>query len=40
MDDAPNLMSKDSRREWETAFSNSVVAPVLTVCGVWYFFYQ
>ena len=38
MDDAPDLMSKDSRTEWETAFSNSVVAPVLKVCGVWYFF--
>ncbi|CAH3189324.1 unnamed protein product [Porites lobata] len=27
---APDLRSKDSRRKWETAFSNSVVAPVLT----------
>ena len=31
---APDLRSQDSRREWETAFSNSVVAPVLTVCGL------
>ena len=29
---APNLTTKDSRRDWETAFNTSVVAPVLTVC--------
>ena len=32
---APHWRSKDSRREWETAFSNSVVAPVLTVCELY-----
>ena len=32
----PDMRSKDSRREWETAFSNSVVAPVLTVCGLYF----
>ena len=32
IDVAPNLMSKDSRREWEAMFNTSVVTPVLTVC--------
>ena len=35
MNVAPDLRSKDSRREWEKAFSNSVVAPVLTVCRLY-----
>ena len=29
---APNLTSKESRKDWETAFSSSVVGPTLTVC--------
>jgi len=29
---APNLTSKESRKDWETAFSSSVVTPTLTVC--------
>lgn len=32
IDVAPDLMSKDSRREWEAMFNTSVVTPVLTVC--------
>ena len=32
IDVAPNLISKDSRREWEAMFNTSVVTPVLTVC--------
>ena len=31
MNVAPNLMTKDFRKEWETAFSATVVTPVLTV---------
>ena len=29
---APNLTSKESRKDWEMAFSSSVVTPTLTVC--------
>ena len=29
---APNLTSKQSRKDWEMAFSTSVVTPTLTVC--------
>ena len=29
---APNLTSKESRKEWEMAFSSSVVTLTLTVC--------
>ena len=29
---APNLTSRESRKDWEMAFSSSVVTPTLTVC--------
>ena len=29
---SPNLTSKELRKDWETAFSSSVVTPTLTVC--------
>lgn len=31
---AYDLKSKESRRNWETAFNASVVTPVLTVCPI------
>ena len=29
---APNLTSRESRKDWETAFSSIIVTPTLTVC--------
>ena len=35
---APNLTSKESRKDWETAFSSNVVTPTLKVIfPFWYF---